>query len=125
MATKLLPVVGLWETEFFEVRGKTRKKYKERVTVKIKDIKKSTVEGTIELFNLDGTKVTDKYNFFAFFKNRILTGFYYPEDQNDFERGSFVLEFIHKDTLEGKYIFFTKNQGERRAASKYTWTRME
>ena len=77
------------------------------------------------MFNHDGTKVTDRYSFFASFKNRILTGFYYPEDQKDFERGSFVLEHISKDELEGKYIFFTKNKGERIVASSYKWKRLE
>jgi len=103
-----------WRTTFRE----NEKDYHENVEIHQNGHR---VSGTIKLMDINNPdQITDFYEFEGVFKNRILTGIFEPKDTEDYERGAFALERQGK-ILKGKYIFFTKTEGEPITSSSYKW----
>lgn len=85
----------------------------------------SNVTGKVELAEKgkDGKETREiVYTFKGTFNNRILTGEYYSESQNDDERGAINLKLINKDILSGFCSFSKSSASEDEIRmSPYVW----
>ncbi len=108
-------IAGIWKTSFTE--NENNGPSHETVTLKQKG---SQVSGEIE-YDDEGQKII--YKFKGSFKNLILTATYESKDPQEYERGSFSLQYKQKKKFKGQYVTFSKKEDSEPEfiAKEYTW----
>lgn len=117
--SRVRPIIqGKWRTTFNENGDESH----ESVTLKQKG---RQVKGKIEYLD-EGKKII--YKFKGSFDNLILTATYESTDPQEIERGSFSLQYKHKQRkkLKGQYVTFSKKEDSEPEfiATEYYWERI-
>lgn len=112
-------IAGKWKTTFTE--SENNGPSHETVTLKQKG---SQVSGEIE-YDGEGEKII--YKFKGSFRDLILTATYESKDPQEYERGSFSLQYKPSKKFKGQYVTFSKKEDSEPEfiATEYSWDWMK